>query len=1656
MPNLYGAATAFNGAGYLSPRLNYGAQAAPLSNTQAYSVETSVGVTPQTQSPWWDTLPKIIAAAPVDVLDNIGQIFPGVKEGQVNDAVYEAVGMPQAAQFVREHKDGIDLAAGVLGAVGIGYLTDLAMTKTAASAWFATTGLGKVAAPLIQWTGKAEQAAKQATIAAAANGETLGWMSGANLNLVTSRVVTGVAKAAVSEAAIATVFQKNENIWSEDMSTNLMFGALGLGIGGATGAIEGRALVKRWANSPEVQGEFAKVYDPGKYEQMSTEMPTTGQIAGAMRRDSKPSAIVTSMALNSRYDDALPTQTRTAVKTQTEGKLREVLTQIARKGDEALPDSKFSIASGDILHPTLTAEGRHLTEALHDDPTILLGAASLAKTEDLAADLATRAKYIDEMKAATKSDGKGGIIPDAIERSRARVLEAQTAMAIVNKTLMSPAEAKPFLETNLKDMVFKPTAAGPQELAWEGPSGGKFIMNETGKLNKPIDQLTIPDIIGAQEAANRIQNTMIKREMVLTLPKNADFFQKDFAVEFQKRQGTVDLSKSGFNTIHDVRMSSLRDKSARIANMPELGVHERFRLNLPQATSAEKIADPKGTQLRAMVTASEVPGATVADMINMRQGMQKMTQLTQEVNSMNNLEGDFFNFNRSNDGTRSWHSPLLGFYEEPHDAGKWHNFKLQESIAETRAVTLSSLMSARKTAPLTAGVTSTIMQLPETKVLQSVSGLASSQLPGTTHVAGAIASQFLTQAMRNRFTPVLQAAQNIRRVVNRVTEFQINDVLGRIKPYYDQFSQISGKSSKILYAQYLSNSAGWDIRGVEQNADGMFQFILDPQSASNVRRLEHDVAPNELLRNKNGDVIALDPLGNAARMAMEQEYTQLLKERNAVRISRGLDPIKARDFFTPPPNTKGKKVGFSIDSAGRVIPGGAIVADTQGAFDAASKELVARLPPGATFMTREQIKSHADLWERAGLDFIDPTQMAAPAKHQTGKLFSDTVNPNAVEDAIDYLKSGYEQVVNGAVREVFSPQLRIASIRDAAELTTKGQVEGTRSIWKEFEHNLMGTAAGVDPRGTTPIFQALDKKLDAVIGAAWPRMRDAINPRHLGDVLDKVGFKGSLGDVKSFADLSDKLGPYMPFKTAQDYAAFTHKLDTTPTMKDFARFSNRMGAAIVLRWLEIPQAAMNMAGIITNMPGLIGANNVPLLGKVKGVGVIDTARILGQGFKRMVTEGDAGWQRGSADWATMVKNGDASQDAMEIHKQLSLIDSRAKFMKVMTGDPASKTRLGKLGIEGVASYLTDTSESLSRIWAHHVGLELADYHGIVGQEARHTFARQIANDAIANYDPLNRPEIFQSAFGNMYGLFLSYSNNYYQRMFRYIEDKDYKAVGTALSMQASMFGMAGLPGFNQVASLLGGENENKSPLDNIYSKYGPVVGSVVAHGGFNQLITLLGIPAVALNTRGDMNFRNPTLDFIASGQVVAPVGFKALADVGNGIWTAASNMLDPNQPHSAQMVAETLARTMPNRAMKGIISVLGAQGKEIDAYGNMVSENQSVAETVYRMIGIRSARQQAEIEAYFGNKQAVAIDAAKMEKVREATRSMVRSGKMDGLPQVFSSYLDAGGKPWNYPTWIKGMIDDADNTRTANQLQSALRSPSQQGLAQRIRQYTGQ
>lgn len=1637
--------------GYLTPRINVGAQNAPaLAPTQAFQVERQT-MRGFDADPWWLQAGKYMAAIPPDLADSTVALFGG-ERGATNSEFWNGLGMPGMAAWVEQNHGGVEVASGLAGAIGVGVAAEFAAVRAVTSGLFAATGVGRAVAPMILSANRAQTVAKEAALAAARTGEVLHWTAPVNLRYLGLATRNVALKSAVSEAAIVATLNKNSFIWSDDNQNNIVMAALGIAIPSFATGVFGRAEIYRWANSEQMRAAVAVASDPKGLQagaQATANFNAVPKIP-ASTRPVNPSYVLTQYALDARLDDsavlaktgAPVNPNRDAIKVELTARQNELAQQITKRGIDAVEDSKFSMldAKGGF-----SPAGKHIAEALHEDPTVFLGLRSAGLSDPEIA-ISTRKAWRDRMWR------KKGVNSNA-EKEVMDGIKTETPLVMVGKKLLGTDEGIIYARHKPDAKFSNRLTEGAQEIVWKPEHGGRSIrVREDGRVSGvKWSELQAQDVLTVRDAMREQLTQMGRKKIPLVVPKDVSPIELDFAIEYAARGGTVDFQmKAGITDVADAKLKSVQRKAESLKGKKVLTAEDRIRHNLPLATSLERMNDPDGSALLQLIQSSK-NAKSIQDLEKARKEIYQRFDLTSDVQFEGRMDGDLFNFGFSRDG--QYLPPITMFYTDVPTA-KWSKWDVQQATIEGHTIRLSQLRRPRKSA-FVSTVVDQLLSFPELNLLKDVRGLMSSQIGGTSSVGSAVASSFLTQAQRFRNNPILLAAQRFKRELNRLVQGQIDIELATMSGSLEKILSPASVKSKIMFDTYMSTVVGWEIKGAKQLPDGKIGFLLDHESARNMRRAGREIAKGDLLLNpRTGQPVVLDDLGNQLRQDWEKVADKLLDAQNAVREARGLEPRKKRAFYAMPKSTRGKIVGFTLGPDNRVVEGGAIVASTEAEFRRMAAKLRSEFKPGdgKRFMRQDEIARFADLWDQADIDFIDPTAMAGPGGVQSGGLASDFIDATSAQRMLQYVKDGYENLGNGITRTMFTEQLKLAEAYSKAGQLTHPQAKGTKNIHEIYMETLLGMPSRMNPGGLVKIMGQVDESIDAFM----QQFQGNYTTEHMRSMLGMAGVDAnqffSSKQIKTFEDLSREMADYMPFKDVADYADYTLGMKVPWKSRDMARKVNQFGTAAILRWGEFTHAAMNMAGIISNMPGVLGAKNLPVIGQIGGVGVVDTAKIMARGFKRMLAEGDKRviGQKLSPDYEYMVKNGDTSQQAAEFDIAFGQLKpgNHSRWNKFFMGDPsAPHGSSANKGVDGWMSVVTDTSESASRRWAHFIGLELADHAGVRGMDARHTFAREIANQAIANYDPWNRPEIYQSAMGSMYGLFLSYAQNYYQRIWSWMEVGDYKAIGRTLAMQSALFGFGGMPGTRQLAALIGGEEDGEGLMDGIYERFGPAVGSVVAQGGFNQLTTILGLPAVALHTRGDTNFRHPTLDFATSGILRLPVGLEVMKDTIDSVFKSTGAMFGPG---GGRQAAETFAYYMPSRVLSGVVSVLGAEGDEVDAYGNLISDTENLGETAYRLLGFRSARQQGAIEGYYMNQRALQIDAERMDGVRKEARALVRAKNFDDLPAIFDSYLEAGGKPWNYSTWIRGIMKDASQTRSTNQLMRSMRNPAHQDLARRI------
>lgn len=347
-----------------------------------------------------------------------------------------------------------------------------------------------------------------------------------------------------------------------------------------------------------------------------------------------------------------------------------------------------------------------------------------------------------------------------------------------------------------------------------------------------------------------------------------------------------------------------------------------------------------------------------------------------------------------------------------------------------------------------------------------------------------------------------------------------------------------------------------------------------------------------------------------------------------------------------------------------------------------------------------------------------------------------------------------------------------------------------------------------------------------------------------------------------------------------------------------------------------------------------------------------------------------------------------------------------------------------LGRKASADNIAEASENFTRTYFHSVGYNYINKMGKQGltEGEKHAFANMFANQNVADYSPNIRGQAFRGVTGIPIGLFQSFGINYLQRMFRYIENKDSRALAVQAGMQTAFFGAQGLPGWPAINSAFMHANErggdaDRDLNDRIYGAYGKHVGDALMLGSVSNLPKLFGASdGLNFYTSGDANprvFSGLPPSFALAGQtmeMIGKAGASAISDAKRGV---ASGEFD------SMRTAEILTSYAPSRGVRALMEI--AMGYSTDRAGDLVAEDtRSGMALLARMMGTRTTDEVNTRQALYKNRQDEQHRRARLTQVGRAFTAAVRSASENGdrdfevtqefLKPYLQQMLAAGGR----------------------------------------------
>lgn len=996
---------------------------------------------------------------------------------------------------------------------------------------------------------------------------------------------------------------------------------------------------------------------------------------------------------------------------------------------------------------------------------------------------------------------------------------------------------------------------------------------------------------------------------------------------------------------------------------------------------------------------------------------------------------------------------------------------------------------------------------PSFVAARDVMGLADDQtrsmIPGARNAApqtttGSLMNAVTFKNRRDVDNPTMLAASHQQELKNRVAQTVVKEIFeSRMGDSITRITSANAARSRMLLNQMLTFREGWVLKPTTRDIklpDGSrgIQFILDHESELNRSRFREkfgaDLEEGQALLNPDGRDIVLDDLSFEVFSRMQAVHSETLAAKNTALRSQGLPEIDRQEWYAPPANIRGKHLAFTFDENNRVVPNMTIVADTPEQLSKMSRELEKSPHWKDTYRIRskDQVTSFMTLWDKAQMDFVMPNVTPVQSgKQNLGRLAGLHINENAFADALVTMRDSLMSHADDVVEILHDDAIKAAKARAVvakveSPVGTK-VVVGHSSQYDRYVQNLTGASSlGAKDSFAGEAIGWLENRIDGLLKMPAARTPSEVAAKG-GKVLEAFGdwiraaIPGKSPKGDKFNQFARELGRYMPYRTAAEMAERQNQAKRAPEVADLSANLSWFEAGSRLRWFESMHALVNVGSILANTPAVIramqpkaseslaeaAARNSSLsmslaVGPDQGVNIPNTAKLLWQGMRdQWKSTGDPFIEKAKQ---LALRQGMMDQEVAEYNAAWGVIESKAGWRKFMFGDANHGGNqlhdrfIRNGGLDKAIGIVSDKSEQLTRQWGMQMGYRVGRSLGLEDPHVLNNFAKEITDKLITNYDPRNRPEIFQGPLGAMAGLFQSYAFNYYGRMFRYIETKDARSFATQYAMQSAIFGTSSNPGWSALNWAFfdrgqGEVPEGQDPVESLYHRFGSAAGDLVMHGTIANLPKIFGLDGVSVYTRGDSEVRLPVVNM-----PILDTATRVFGGIGQGLKT----WWQSNEGISLNHVAEIASNMMTNRPLAGMIEGFGTHreagtlgpndpgnyGYDTSWDGQVVAESKNLSEAIYRGLGIRSMTQQKSIEAFYQNKTAQEEQAARKDLLRTQSRAAIRDGRFDDMPGLFAQYVQEGGDPRFYSRWVKDTFESALSSRSERQLEKALKDPN--------------
>lgn len=861
----------------------------------------------------------------------------------------------------------------------------------------------------------------------------------------------------------------------------------------------------------------------------------------------------------------------------------------------------------------------------------------------------------------------------------------------------------------------------------------------------------------------------------------------------------------------------------------------------------------------------------------------------------------------------------------------------------------------------------------------------------------------------------------------------------------------------VSHVDFGIPAAGQDISNVPVT------YVLDQKDPRNLmalrRYFNNDAAvfpenangewlmPDMSLHNIEGKTIIplqTSAYAGAAIKNLSDLMVKAAQENNVLRRLYGAPEMMVRPFHLPAPELHSDRAWFLLNSKGETVnifSTGTLADNKKQALETA-QALISRTGEQHTAVPADVFAQQAQ-HDGTLFDIIDYSDFLRKNAGMKGGLINSQIDQTP-QSYVDMVRSLTKNWMANGVRAralMLEPQLNYA--RQAAAVS--GTIGGKLNEYNIFDRYI-ATALSRPTRNpggmVASAYRSIENVFDGGLSVAqnvWDKARGVADDATSSFIKKNV-------DKTVYEQYQRAAESWSPFRSAADWLESTYKprapWTSKATMTELSKISN----ALALRILNPGTAALNYLGVASVLPTVV------------------------DGLRRKPGQSLEEWQNLNALWGAGYKNDVATVSPMKmliqgIKREFdgSLTEPLRKAAELgmvkpeytSLDDILTQENLGKKSgldrfIQG-SSWIADKSEEHSRKIVWGIGYAIAkDFMNVQDDRNAFLFAQHMVNQTIGNYTPLNRPGIFQGALGMPLGAFQTYMFNYYRRLFSYVENRSVRDLATQAALQGSVFGIAGLPGWNLFNQYIGSNATFSNNLENtINTKMSPLASELLLHGTVSNIPRIFGQDGLALYSRGSIDMTKympstgdvltltPTpLSYLYDANRLPPL--QLLTNTGNIIAKTIDNELSG---FSLQRQEEILGAFSTNRFIKNLMDM--AANNTVDRSGQVVqSGTRDFIHLAATLAGTVPSSERLMQDAYYKQRIVEANQNALRKQLDERMRAKIRSGSFDvsDMQDAASEYVQSGGNPQYFATWLRGNMITATQEKTDRKMRQLLSS----------------